>query len=81
LTGEPWHFHTAKARFSELFRQARIKGPQLILSDKKEGVAMLTIEQFDLLAARPPQAKSLYQFLRESPLVGLDLDPEINKDY
>lgn len=42
---------------------------------------MLTIEQFDLLAARPPQAKSLYQFLRESPLVGLDLDPEINKDY
>ncbi|MGYP003441751663 len=80
ITGEPWQLQTAKARFSELFSLARTQGPQLILRQKKDGVVMLTVEQFDLLIARAHQAKSLVQFFRESPLVGLDLSFERDKD-
>ena len=58
ITGEPWQLQTAKARFSELFSLARTQGPQLILRQKKDGVVMLTVEQFDLLLARAHQAKS-----------------------
>ncbi|MFA7341378.1 MAG: type II toxin-antitoxin system Phd/YefM family antitoxin [Candidatus Obscuribacterales bacterium] len=80
ITGEPWQLQTAKARFSELFGLARTQGPQLILRQKKDGVVMLTVEQFDLLIARAHQAKSLVQFFRESPLVGIDLSFERDKD-
>jgi hypothetical protein len=80
ITGEPWQLQTAKARFSELFSLVRTQGPQLILRQKKDGVVMLTVEQFDLLIARAHQAKGLVQFFRESPLVGLELSFERDKD-
>ena len=80
ITGEPWQLQAAKARFSELFSLARTQGPQLILRQKKDGVVMLTVEQFDLLIARAHQAKSLVQFFRESPLVGIDLSFEQDND-
>ena len=80
ITGEPWQLQTAKARFSELFSLARTQGPQLILRQKKDGVVMLTVEQFDLLIARAHQGKSLVQFFRESPLVGMNLSFERDKD-
>jgi hypothetical protein len=41
---------------------------------------MLPVEQFDQLAARARQPRSLVQFFRESPLVGLELDFERDKD-
>jgi hypothetical protein len=41
---------------------------------------MTPVEQFDQLAARTSQPKSLVQFFRESPLVGLELDFERDKD-
>lgn len=75
-----WQLQTAKARFSELFRMARTKGPQLITRQGKEGVVMLPVEQFDQLINRPRQPKSLVQFFRESPLVGLELDFERDRD-
>ena len=46
----------------------------------KEGVVMLPVEQFEQLAVRARQPKSLVQFFRESPLVGLELDFERDKD-
>ena len=75
-----WQLQTAKARFSEVFRLARTEGPQLITRQGKEGVVMLPVEQFDQLMNRASQPKSLVQFFRESPLVGLDLDLERDKD-
>ncbi len=75
-----WQLQTAKARFSELFRMARTKGPQLITRQGKEGVVMLPVEQFDQLINRSRQPKSLVQFFRESPLVGLELDFERDRD-
>ena len=80
LAGQGWQLQTAKARFSELFRRARTEGPQLITRQGKDGVVMVPVEQFDQLVTRSRQPKSLVQFFRESPLVGLELDLERDKD-
>jgi len=75
-----WQVQTAKAKFSEVFRLARLEGPQLITRQGKDGVIMLPVEQFDQLVNRSRQPKSLLQFFRESPLVGLELDFERSKE-
>jgi prevent-host-death family protein len=69
-----WQVQTAKARFSELFRRARTEGPQLITRQGKEGVVMIADEHYQRLIGTADQPKSLLQFFRESPLVGLELD-------
>ena len=75
-----WQLQAAKARFSEVFRLARTEGPQLITRQGKDGVVMMPVEQFDRLLTRSRQSRSLVQFFRESPLVGLELDFERDKD-
>jgi antitoxin Phd len=80
LAGPGWQLQAAKARFSEVFRRARAEGPQLITRQGKDGVVMLPVEQFDRLVNRSRRPKSLVQFFRESPLVGLELDFERDQD-
>ena len=80
LGAQSWQLQAAKARFSEVFRLARTEGPQLITRQGKDGVVMMPVEQFELLALRSRQPKSLVQFFRESPLVGVELDLERDKD-
>src|SRR6202050_5602549 len=75
-----WQIQTAKARFSEVFRRARTDGPQRITKQGKEGVVMISDEQFERLMVKRRQPKSIVQFFRESPLAGLDLDLERDKD-
>ncbi len=75
-----WQVQTAKARFSELFRRARTEGPQLITRQGKEGVVMIADEQYERLIGKANQPKSLLQFFRQSPLVGLELDFERDRD-
>jgi len=75
-----WQVQTAKARFSEVFRLALTEGPQRITRQGKEGVVMISDEQYERLVARSRQPKSLVQFFRESPLVGVDLDLERDQD-
>lgn len=71
---------TAKARLSEVFGLARTVGPQRITRQGKEGVVMLSDEQYERLLTQSRQPKSLVQFFRESPLVGVKLDLERNQD-
>jgi antitoxin Phd len=78
--GNSWQIQTAKARFSEVFRLARTAGPQRITRQGKEGVVMISDEQYDQLVGRSHQPKNLVQFFRESPLVGVELDLERNQD-
>jgi antitoxin Phd len=78
--GQAWQIQTAKARFSEVFRLARTEGPQRITRQGKEGVVMISDEQYDRLRVKSRQPKSIVQFFRESPLVGVDLDLERDKD-
>jgi prevent-host-death family protein len=80
VAGPGWQRQTAKARFSEVFRLARTEGPQLITRQGKDGVVMMPVEQFDQLVNRTRQPKSLVQFFRASPLVGLKLNFERDKD-
>ena len=80
LAGPGWQLQTAKARFSEVFRLVRTEGPQLITRQGRDGVVMIPVEQFDRLVNRARQPKSLVQFFRESPLVGLELDFERDKE-
>lgn len=79
-TQPSWQIQTAKARFSEVFRRARTEGPQLITRQGKEGVVMIADEQYQQLVGKSHQPKSIVQFFRESPLVGIDLDLERAKD-
>ena len=78
--GHSWQVQTAKARFSEVFRLARTEGPQRITRQGKEGVVMISDEQYDRLAVKSRQPKSIVQFFRESPLVGVDIDWKRDKD-
>ena len=75
-----WQLQTAKAKFSEVFRLARTEGPQRITRQGKEGVVMISDEQYDCLMVKSHQPKSIVQFFRESPLVGVDLDLERDRD-
>jgi antitoxin Phd len=75
-----WQVQTAKAKFSEVFRLARTEGPQRITRQGKEGVVMISEEQYNRLTARSRQPKSIVQFFRESPLMGVDLNLERDQD-
>jgi prevent-host-death family protein len=77
---ESWQIQSAKARFSEVFRRARTEGPQRITRQGKEGVVMVAEEQYDRLVGKSHQPKSLVQFFRQSPLRGVDLDLERDRD-
>lgn len=78
--GESWQVQSAKARFSEVFRRARSEGPQRITRQGKDGVVMVAEEQYDQLVGKSHQPRSLVQFFRESPLVGVELDLERSRD-
>ena len=78
--GHAWQLQTAKAKFSEVFRLARSEGPQRITRQGKEGVVMISDEQYERLMVKSYQPKSIVQFFRESPLVGVKLDLERDTD-
>jgi prevent-host-death family protein len=79
---ESWQIQSAKARFSEVFRKARSEGPQRITRQGKDGVIMVAEEQYNRLVGKSRQPKSLVDFLRNSPLRGVDLerDPDPGRD-
>ena len=81
IASETWQLQTAKARFSEVFRLARSKGPQWITRQGKESVVVLPAEEFERLTSRNRQPKSLVKFFAESPLVGSGIDLERKPDY
>jgi antitoxin Phd len=78
--GVTWQLQTAKARFSEVFRLALSSGPQRITRAGRDSVVVVPAVQFDALMARSEQPKSLVEFFRKSPLAGLDLKIERDRD-
>ncbi len=80
IVGEAWQIQTAKARFSEVFRLARSRGPQRITRQGQEGVVMISDEQYEQLVGKAHQPRSLVEFFRRSPLVGVDLDLQRSRD-
>lgn len=76
-----WQLQTAKARFSELFRRALSQGPQWVTRHGKESVVILPAEQFEQLALRARQPRSLSRFFAESPLARSGIDLKRKPDY
>ncbi len=71
-----WQLQEAKARFSELIRLARREGPQEITLHGEPAAVVVSKAAFEKLR-RPKQ--SLVEFLRSSPLAGIDLEIERDK--
>jgi antitoxin Phd len=70
-----WQLQTAKARFSELVRAARERGPQVVTVRGESAVVVLSERQYRSLQTRAKQP-TLVELLRGSPLVGVPLDVE-----
>lgn len=80
MNKQDWQVQTAKAQFSEVFRRARTEGPQHITRQGKEGVMMISDEDYARLKAKSHPRSSLVEFFRSSPLVGVKLDLERDRD-
>jgi prevent-host-death family protein len=70
---QSWQLQTAKARLSDLVRDARTKGPQEITVRGEPAVVVLSRAEYDRLAGKE---ESLVAFIRRSPLMGLDIEFE-----
>ena len=68
-----WQVQEAKARFSDLLRDAARTGPQRITVRGRAAAIVLSTEEYERLRGRKP---SLVAFLRDSPLAGITLDLE-----
>jgi len=66
-----WQLQDAKARFSEVVKSSQEHGPQEISVRGKPAAVVLSRRDYDRLRSRKP---SFVEFLRHSPLVGVDLD-------
>ena len=70
---QSWQVQEAKARFSELMRDAAKDGPQTITIRGRRAAVVLSADDYDRLKRSKP---SLVEFLRASPLAGVELDIE-----
>lgn len=66
---QTWQMQDAKARLSELVKLAQSEGPQNITLHGKSVAVVLSRAAFETLAGNQ---QSLAEFMRQSPLYGLD---------
>ena len=66
-----WQLQEAKARLSEVVRQACSEGPQTITVRGEDTVIVLSAEQY---ASLTKPSRSLYEVLRSSPVREEDID-------
>ena len=74
-----WQLQDAKARLSELVKKAATEGPQEITVHGKPAVVVLSNAEYQKLKGGKTE-QSFYEFMRSSPLVGVELDLERSKD-
>lgn len=72
-----WQLQDAKAHFSEVVREAADEGPQNITVRGKPTAVVISMKDYKCMVARKP---SFVEFMRKSPLVGLDLDLSRDSD-
>jgi prevent-host-death family protein len=71
---QSWQMQAAKAKLSEVVKQAQAHGPQDITLHGRSVAVVVSREDFERLSG---QAGSLLEFMQRSPLAGLD-DDELN---
>ena len=72
-----WQLQEAKNKFSYLVKLAKSFGPQVVTRHGKEVVVILSITEYKKLIK--PKT-SLVEFFAKSPLSGIDLDLEREKE-
>jgi prevent-host-death family protein len=72
-----WKLQDAKNHFSEVVDSALTKGPQEVTKRGKHAVVILSFELYQQLI-KPK--KSLVDFFQSSPLKGIELDLERQRD-
>jgi len=72
-----WQLQEAKNRLSAVVKKATDEGPQIISVRGKPAAIVLSMEEYQRLTK--PKTR-LTEFFRDSPLRGLELDMERNKD-
>lgn len=73
-TPRTWKLQDAKARFSELVREARARGPQTVTVHGRDAVVVLSAEDYAKLVGQPRTRPNLREFLVNSPLRDLDFE-------
>ena len=73
--GRVWKLQDAKARFSEVVREAQQHGPQRVTLHGKDAVVILSAKDYERLAPAATQ-RSLHTLLSRSPLRDLDFELE-----
>jgi antitoxin Phd len=68
---QTWQLQEAKNRFSEVVDEAIKRGPQVITRRGIETAVLLSVADYRKMVLGAP---SITEFLRNSPLVGEDLD-------
>lgn len=72
-----WQLQQAKAHFSEIVKKAGAEGPQSVTVRGKPTVIIISDRDFQKLSAQPKP--SLVEFMRRSPLKGIELDLKRDK--
>lgn len=68
-----WQVHEAKARFSQLLRDATNEGPQVVTKHGRPAAVVMSVEEYRRHEA---QQRSLAEVIRSSPLAGVAIDVE-----
>jgi prevent-host-death family protein len=68
-----WRLQDAKARFSEVVREAQQRGPQRVTLHGKDAVVIVGAEEFDRLQ-RPVTGRDIVAALAASPLEKVEFD-------
>ena len=71
-----WQLQEAKAKFSELVKTSQQEGPQVVTVRGEPAVVVISRSEYERLRRQRP---SLVEFLRQSPLFGVELDIERDK--
>lgn len=72
-----WQLQEAKNQLSEVVRKAQSEGPQVITLHGSDAAVVVSARDYGRLSR--PRGK-LVDFFRKSPLVGVELDLERDKD-
>lgn len=75
--GSTWQLQDAKNRLSEVCDKAMNEGPQTITRRGEAAVVVVSVEEYRRLAT---PVTSLVDFMQHSPLQGLELDIERDRD-
>src|SRR5258708_38198302 len=68
-----WRLQDAKAKFSEVVRQAQQRGPQRVTLHGRDAVVVVRADEFDRMR-RPISGRGIVAALATSPLAGVNFE-------